>query len=253
VLLGEAISLKFQNPTYAAALATRGKLPPPTYGMAEEGAVRSIRDRLARLRRAPAGMRVETIPRAGAAPTVDGIANPREWGGALRIALQPAERGAWVLLLAHGGALYLAAHAPGDKTADGFDQFRFWYHLELSPFMENERVFVAGKSWLVALRGVRLPRGGAAFSETAAVNTLAQKTDWGIFERLRGASAMAGYRQFEMAVDLAESGLGFGAPFPAFFEIEGDPVYDPAGKFKARFNEGQAGSAVQPIWLQIAR
>lgn len=55
-----------------------------------------------------------------------------------------------------------------------------------------------------------------------------------------------------MAIDLAESGLGLGVPIPVYFEIEGNPELDAAGKFKARVTEGQAGSASRPIWLRIA-
>ena len=221
--------------------------------MPEERAVREIRARIAGVRRAPPDVHVATIPLAAAAPILDGIAQPGKWRGALRIPLEPAARQAWVLLLVHGGTLYLAAHAPADKTAAGFDQFRFWYHLELSPFMENERVFLAGRGPPTSLRGARLPRGGQALDERAPTNALERLTDWYILERLRGASTVTGYRQYEMAVDLAEAGIGPGAPFPAFFEIEGDPEYDTAGKFKARFIEGQAGSASAPLWLRIGR
>jgi len=42
-----------------------------------------------------------------------------------------------------------------------------------------------------------------------------------------------------------------GVPFPAFFEIEGDPARDAAGKFKARTILGTAGSQVQPVWLVV--
>lgn len=252
VELGQVLLKKFQNPAYAEALAAR-KVPPATHHMPEEHAVREVRARLAAARRAPAGAYVGTIPRAAAAPNLDGIAHPEEWRGALRIPLAPPQRQAWVMLLAHGGTLYLAAHAPGDRTAEGFDQFRFWYHLELSPFMENERVFVAGKGWMVSLRGVRLPRGGAAPDERAEPKSLQQHTDWNIFARLRGASNVSGHRQFEMALELAEAGLFPGAPFPAFFEVEGDPESHPDGKFKARVIEGAAGSAREPLWLQIAR
>jgi hypothetical protein len=251
VALGEALLRKFQNPAYAEALASRSRRPPPSFGMAEEGPIRDARSKLAAARRAPPGTALSTIPRAAAAPTIDGVAEPAEWRGALRIPLQPAERQAWVMLLAHGGTLYLAAHAPGDRTADGFDQFRFWFHLELSPFMENERVFISRSGPPNALRGARLPRNGV-FDETADPRTLQSQTDWYVYGRARAAATITGYRQFELAVDLAEAGLFAGVPFPAFLEIEGDPIYE-AGKFKARVMEGTAGSAKQPIWLQVAK
>jgi hypothetical protein len=54
-----------------------------------------------------------------------------------------------------------------------------------------------------------------------------------------------------MAVDMAEAGLVAGVTFPASFEIEGDPEYDAAGKFKARFIIGHAGIVPQPLWLRV--
>jgi hypothetical protein len=50
---------------------------------------------------------------------------------------------------------------------------------------------------------------------------------------------------------MAEAGFFPGIPFPAFFEIEGDPVKDEAGKFKSRTILGTAGSQSQPLWLHV--
>lgn len=169
----------------------------------------------------------------------------------MRIALEPAARKALVLLLAHGGQLYLAALAPGDKTAQGFDQFRFWYHLNLSPFFENERAHIGGRGDARMLRATRLPRPGEAIRDGLDPRSLVRDTDWGVTGRLRSASIVAGFRQYEVAVDLTDAGIAPGVPFPAFHEIEGDPVMD-AGKFKARVIEGQIGSASQPVWLRVA-
>jgi hypothetical protein len=156
-----------------------------------------------------------------------------------------------VQLLAHGGQLYLAAHAPADKTGDGFDQFRFWFHIGLSPYLLNERVFLAGKGWFAQLREVAMPADTEPLLESPDLSKLKPKTDWNIFERTRGASRVEGYRQYELSVDMEEAGFVPGAPFPAFFEIEGDPVKDAAGKFKARTILGTAGSQAQPLWLHI--
>ena len=252
VQLGKAIAVKFANPEFAAARSVRGRLPPPSFDVPEEQGVRRARDKIAFARRAPADAKVLTIPRAGAAPVLDGAVGEAEWRGALRIALEPAARKASVLLLAHGGQLYLAALAPGDRTAEGFDQFRFWYHIELSPFMENERAMISGRGRALTLRGTRLPRAGEAIRDGLDPRSLAQDADWGVSGRLRSASIVSGFRQYEVAVDLAEAGIGSGAPFPAFLEIEGDPEMDAAGKFKARVIEGRIGSASQPIWLRVA-
>lgn len=248
--LGRALAKKFENPDYAAALAARNRIP-SSYDMPEEHAVRRARSKLTLARRVPPGARVLGIPLTPTPPTVDGVVQPGEWARALRLTLEPADKRSEVLLLAHGGTLYLAALAPADRTAEGFDQFRFWYHLELSPFLENERAFIAGRGRLTSLRGARLPRDGTTFTPSQPLSLLLAKTDWNIYSASRGASSVTGFRQFEMALDLAETGLPKSAPFPAFVEIEGDPVRDPAGKFKARLSLGQLGTAKAPLWLRI--
>ncbi len=249
--LGKAIAQKLANPEFAAARSQRGRLPPNSFAMPEEHLVRLARDRLVRARRAPADARVLDIPRIATAPTVDGLVGGSEWIGALRIALEPAQKKAVVVLAVHGAQLYLGALAPGDTTETGYDQFRFWYHVDLSPFFQNERAMIGGRGEPKTLRGVRLPRAGEVVRDSLDRKALAQDTDWGVHGRLRGASRVSGFRQFEAAIDLAEAGLFAGVAFPAFIEIEGDPDM-PGGKFKARVNEGEIGSAARPIWLRFA-
>lgn len=251
VWLAQMIALKFYDPAYAAALDARKGIP-NSFHMPEEQWIRKARSEISRLRKAPPGVRVLTIPRAPAAPSLDGRIDAGEWKGALRVALEPTAGGTSVLLLAHGGQLYLAAHATPDRTEDGFDQFRFWFHLDLSPYLRNERVFVSRNGHLGQLRDVWLPGERDPIQEAPPPGTrLTQKTDWNIFERSRGASRVDGYRQYELAVDLEEVGIFPGVPFPAFFEIEGDPVKDAAGKFRSRTILGTAGSKEQPVWLYV--
>ena len=253
VELGRAIAVKFANPAFAAARAQRGRLPPDSYPMAEERPVREARDRLVRARRAPPGAKVLLILNAAVPPLVDGVVEEAEWRNATHLMLEPARRGAKVMLLASGGRLYLAAIAPKDRTVDGFDQFRFWYHVELSPFFENERAMLTGRGGGVrTLRGVRLPRAGQPIRDGLDPRTLKQDTDWGVHGRLRGASKVAEYRQYEMSVDLEEAGIFPGVPFAAFLEVEGDPLYE-GGQFKERVLEGSLGSASSPVWLQLVR
>jgi hypothetical protein len=249
VWLAQMVHYKLSNAEYAAALNARGKIP-SSFHMAEEQWIRQARSEISRLRKAPPGVRVLTIPRVQIAPTLDGKIHVEEWKGALQVPLEPAAAGS-VLLLAHGGQLYVAARAVTDKTDEGFDQFRFWFHIDLSPYLRNERVFLAGKGWLGQLRDVYLPPEREPILESPEPGKLTHKTDWNIFERSRGASKVDGFRQYELQMDMAELGLFAGAPFPAFFEVEGDPVYE-AGKFKARTILGTAGSKAAPIWFHIA-
>jgi hypothetical protein len=248
--LGRAIALKFASPEFRATLVP-GRLPADSHSVPGEQAVRQARDKIAFARRAPADEKVLVIPRAGAAPRVDGVAGDSEWRGALRLALDPRERKASVLLYVYGGQLYLAALAPGDRTPGGFDQFRFWYHLDLSPFMSDERAMIDGRGGAKTLRGARLPRAGVEIRDGLDPKTFGINPDWGVSARLRGVSTITGFRQYEASVDLVESGLRPGTPFPAYFEIEGDSVMD-RGRFTARFIEGEIGSAKEPVWLRVA-
>lgn len=248
--LGRAIALKYASPEYAATRPP-GRLPSSSHAVPGEQAVRQARDQIAVARKPPADAQVFAIPRAGAAPTVDGVVGDSEWRGALRLALEPAERKASVLLYVHGGQLYLAALAPGDRTPEGFDQFRFWYHIGLSLFMTDERAMISARGEPRTLRGTRLPRAGGEIRDGLDPKTLAADADWGVSGKLRGVSTITGFRQFEASVDLADAGLKPGLAFPAYLEIEGDPVME-SGKFKARVNEGQIGSQSRPIWLRIA-
>jgi hypothetical protein len=235
VWLAQMVHRKLTNPEYAAALAARGRIP-NSFHMPEEQWLRNARSAISKLRKAPPEARVLTIPRAQIAPTMDGRIYVEEWKGALQINLEPAAAGS-VLLLAHGGQLYVAARAVTDRTEEGYDQFRFWFHLRLSPYLGNERVFLAGRGWLAQLRDVWLPPEREPILESPEPGKLSPKTDWNIFERTRGASRVDGFRQYELQMDMAELGLFAGVPFPAFFEVEGDPVLDSAGNL---------------VWLHIA-
>jgi hypothetical protein len=251
--LARAIARKFENPEIAAARSNRGVFPPPSYGMAEELPIREFRNRIALTRRAPAGAKVLTIPKAPAPPKLDGIIDAQEWRGALIIPLEPADRRAVAFLMTHGGRIYLAGQAPRDKTATGFDQFRFWYHLDLSPYFVNEKTSLDGrdKTTIRVLRWTRVPVAAGGFADSPAPETLRDDVDWGVYAGVQGASVVEGFRQYEMSIDLAEAGLAPGMPFPAYLEIEGDPIYE-GNKFKARVMEGQAGSQQNPLWLRIA-
>ena len=249
VWLAQMVHYKFLNPEYAAAQSARGRTP-STVHLPEEQWVRKARSEISRVRKAPPGARVLTIPRVQIAPTLDGRIHVEEWKGALQVPLEPAAAGS-VLLLAHGGQLYAAARAVTDRTDEGFDQFRFWFHIDLSPYLRNERVFLAGKGWLAQLRDFALPPEREPIVESPEPRKLTWKTDWNMFERTRGATRVDGFRQYELQMDMAELGLFPGVPFPAFFEVEGDPVYE-GGKFKARTILGTAGSAGSAIWLHIS-
>jgi hypothetical protein len=202
---------------------------------------RNARGRLAAARSAPQGQAVLTIPQI-AAPVIDGQIGADEWRGALRLALEPESLGSIAYIASDGKFLYLAGDVPADTTATGFDQFRFWFHIGLSPWLENERAFVDSSGSVNVLRSVRFPWG-----EYPARS----RTDWHVYQYSRGASGLAGHRRFELALELEETAITPGIPFPAWLEIEGDPVRDATGKFKASSNMGQAGRYTAPLWFRI--
>jgi hypothetical protein len=101
VWLAQMVHRKMTNPEYAAALNARGRIP-NSFHMPEEQWLRKARAELSRVRKAPPGVRVLTIPRAQIPPTLDGRIYVEEWKGALQLPLEPAAAGS-VLLLAHGG------------------------------------------------------------------------------------------------------------------------------------------------------
>lgn len=204
---------------------------------------KAARSRLAAVRALPAGQTALLVPRIATAPVIDGAIGEAEWRGALRIALVPEVLGSSVLAASDGRVLYLAADVPADTTADGFDQFRVWYHIGLSPWLANERALVDRSGGVNVLRATRFPWGD---------NPPRSRTDWHIHEKAVGASSLDGHRRFELALDLDEAGIVPGVAFPLWLEIEGDPVRDANRKFRARSNLGQAGSNDAPLWFRVA-
>lgn len=203
---------------------------------------KAARSRLAAIRALPEGQSALTVPRIATAPMIDGAIGEAEWLGALRVELAPATLGSSVRAASDGRRLYLAADVPADTTADGFDQFRVWFHIGLSPWLANERAVVNRSGGVDVLRATRFPWGD---------NPPRSRTDWHIYEKTAGAASLDGHRRFELALDLEEAGIAPGVAFPLWLEIEGDPLRDANRKFKARSNLGQAGSYEAPLWFRV--
>lgn len=206
--------------------------------------IKATRGRLASARTAPPGATIKTIPIQGTQPVVDGRIGGAEWLDALKIDLAPESLGSAVWLTTNGKFLYVAADALGDSTEDGYDQFRFMFHINLSPSFANELVSVGRYGGANALRTLRLPPKGGTYGT---------RSDWHIFERVKGSTQFAGHRQYELEIDLQEAGITPGVPFAAGFSIEGDPVLNEKGKFKARSYLGTAGLHGGPVWLVIEK
>lgn len=201
---------------------------------------KAARSRLAAQRPLPPEATVLTVPLVGQPPRIDGSIDASEWRAALLLPSGDAS-GTRVRLLSDGTRLFVAAEVPADTTTSGFDQFRLWYHLGLSPAMPYERAFVDGSGGVNVMRTAVFPWDGRS----------RERTDWHTHRKARGASRVDAYRRYELALDLEEAGIHRGVAFPAFVDIEGDPERDAAGKFRSRTSVGRIGSLQSPLWLRV--
>ncbi len=143
--------------------------------------------------------------------------------------------------------LFLAADVPADITKNGYEQFRFYFHVNIDPVIRNERIHV-DRSASKKLGGIRQTTVKWQGSSPKNKDERWKKyniSDWRIFQYAKGASTMKQYRQFEAKINLQESGLFLGSPFSAFIEIETDPLYE-NGKFKKRQYLGKLGKQKKP-------
>ena len=204
--------------------------------------IQAARSRLAAARVAPQGTEVHIIPTSGVSPVIDGRLGADEWQSALRIALEPQARGGAVLLASDGKRLFLAADIPANTSASRYDQLRFLFHLELSPWLEDERAVITSAGKVQTTRTLRLRQ---------ASGKPGWRTDANIFERARSATTLDGHRSYELELDLAEAGIMPGVPFVVRLEIEGDPALTEKKPSRARPKLAWAGSVSSPLWLRI--
>ncbi len=233
---------KLANPAYAKRQRLSfGQQPYQAFD--EEALLKQVRSQIAASVVPPPGAPVISVPiLSGRAPVIDGRLGAGEWRGAVRTDLG---KGTTLYAMSDGRQLYMAADVPSDTTEDGFDQLRVSYHLDLAGVIANERVHVSRSPTdaFASYRLSHLPRPGGqpplALSESH------------IYRDGRGASTMIGHRQFELALDLEETGLHLGVPFAAYVEVETDPLTDWGGRFLARAYAGRLGSQTAPVWLVI--
>lgn len=230
---------KFANPAYVRWYNLPG-LPQGYQDYPEEHAIKYGRARLAENRRSPLGTSVAAIStRPGRKITIDGIIEEYEWRDARHIALEPQTTGSVLYLQADAEWLYIACDAPGETTEAGFDQLRFYFHVDVDPAIKNERIHLG-----------RHDRRLGGIRETTVIENGRIVNDWQIFRMARGATTLRQHRQYEAKIHLAESGLPRGVSFPVFVELETDPLKE-NGKFKKRVYLGSLGSQQQPVWLII--
>lgn len=249
----EHFAAKLANPDYIARNNRKG-IPTDYQDYPEEALIKQDRARIAAKIKAPANTTPVTIPvTSDKAPVIDGYVDPNEWGEAIVLAVGGTGIRTRIYLIADGKRLYLACTAPDDTTATGFDQFRFYYHLNLIPELVNERIHVDGGGRATALRATNIRWTG----QPAASDDERWKnypiSDWLIYKLQKSGSAIHEYRHYEVSLDLDEIGLHAGIPFPVRFEVETDPTNDAQGNFKQRNYLGNLGSDDKPFWFVMAR
>lgn len=243
---------KLANPAYQIWMSQPG--PPRGYqDYREEHRIKAKRAALASQLTAPPQQPVFTIPKlTHAAIDLDGHITKEEWQNALVIPFTPEKTGSILYLQRDADWLYLAADVPQDLTATGFDQFRFYIHVDLDPTLRNERIHVNYEKEQI-LGGIRETTvkwpGSVNQNENERWKTQ-PISDWQIYRLARGAAGLNPHRQYEARLSLKEIGLSVAAPFPAFAEIETDPVYE-NGRFKNRVYLGELGSQEKPLWFRM--
>ena len=251
-LLARAYVAKLANPDYQTFKSAPGA-PTQFQSFAEEAEIKSLRAAVARALVAPVGVRLAVIPKhEGAAPAIDGRFGEREWDDALVVAMGTQGFATTLYLMADEGHLYLACDAQDETTDGGYDQFRFYWHLDTTESIVNERIHVGRHSRpLGGIRQTRVRWQGVLPTDGNERWKTYDISDWQIFEHARGASLIDGHRRYEVSLELAEIGLHRGVPFPAWAQVETDPAQSTSGKTGGRRYLGQVGAPTAPGWFVI--
>ena len=219
----------------------------------EEFEIQPLFGEMARNGVAPPAAEVRMIPRPEAGTvTIDGLLARGEWDDALQIEIGTEAGPTRLLLMADERRLLIACHASGDTTEDGFDQLRFYFHVSQTPLVENERIHV-GHGRPSVLRETKLRWDGPPAANEDQRWRRFPITDWNVHGHARGVKAMAaeGHVVYEASLSLVESGIPLDAPFPAFVEVETDPMKPAECKFVRRVLAGELGSQQEPAWFRI--
>lgn len=243
--------LKLANPDYLAWKNEPG-LPWGYQDFMEEHHIKYVRAEITRNLALPEDAVMLTIPVVPASRiAIDGAIQHQEWLRAARVPLEPAETGSLLYMQADEEWLYLAMDVPRDTTRSGYDQFRFFIHVDIDPAIKNERIHVSGgrSEALGGIRETRLTWQGEPPTRKEDSWKRYPISDARIYRLAQGASSMEQHRQFEAKLNLKESGLTAGRPFPAFVEVETDPVEE-GGSRKRRYLGG-LGDQNRPVWLTM--
>jgi hypothetical protein len=245
---------KLANPEWIA-WNDRPGIPRDIQRFPEELRIQALLGEMARSRALPRdGASVNAIPRRSAAAvnvTMDGVLASGEWDDAAWIEIGSQGRRTRLLLMADERRLLIACHAFDDTTEAGFDQLRFYFHVDQSPTIVNERIHV-GHGRPTVIRQTTLEWDGPPPENEDGRWRRFPISDWNVHGHARGVKAMMdGHVVYEASLSLVESGIPLDAPFPAFVEVETDPVKTPEGEFVRRVIVGELGSQEEPVWFRI--
>ncbi|MBK8271284.1 MAG: hypothetical protein IPK83_24380 [Planctomycetes bacterium] len=198
--LRQAYDAKLDNDAYVAYKSGQGGERYQTFR--EEAAIKLIRKQLAGKVHPAQGAELNRIPLTSTSPKIDGKFDKGEWDNALSIDTSTDGSESKLYLTATSKHLYLACDAPSDTTEDGFDQFRFYIHVGLSPLIVNERIHV-GKSHgpLGGIRQTKVQWKGSPAKSDADRWKRFPISDWSIYQHAFGASSVRGHRRFEAVLN----------------------------------------------------
>jgi len=253
----EALLCKIQRTDYQ--MAKTGRLLDRGQPFPEERFIRALISRLTELRPPPGGLPIQTIPVIAMPPAIDGTITPGEWDGA--ITLDVPDSHTRILLAAHQDRLYLAADVRDETTSDAWDSLRLILHQHLSPWLDEEYIFVYGRGNVNS--GCRIsqvkwphppPPGGFPDAEGWKRYRL---NECGLYHQVQGGSTFEDHRVYEVSLDLAETSIPQGHPFPLRLEIETAPEYSSdTATGKRRFSHRNYLGPLRPgnpwkIWLML--
>jgi len=224
----------------------------------EEVLIKKLRSEYAAEQKLPTGAKLVTIPLlTNDIAQIDGLISKQEWDNSLNLKTTPLTDATQIYIYADNKWLYLAADVPKDVTAKGFDQFRFYYHINLIPEIKNERIHVRGSrnnERIQKLSGYRQTTIKWSGKQATSKNERWKKyniSDGSIYKNARGASTVRQHRQYEAKILLEEVGIHKGVPFTAYAIVETDPLRNSAGKFKKRQYLGRFANKKNPQWFII--
>jgi len=225
----------------------------------EEFLIKKLRSQYAARQILPKNEKAITIPLIKESkPHIDGIIKPSEWKQGLILKTKKLADSSSVYMQADNKWLYLAADVPKDTTAKGFDQFRFYFHINLIPEIINERIHVRGGKHNNIQRIGGYRQTNVRWNGKPAINKSERWKKYNIsdpyiYQNAKGASSIHTHRQYEVKILLTEAGIHPGSVFAAYAIIETDPLRKENGKFKKRQYLGKLASRKKPQWFIIPK